>query len=171
MKKILISIITFAIYSATTAEAQTGGAFEITKSVIASGGEQQSTGGSFSLDGTTGQSAAGGDLQNLLFSAYIGFWSPDTFVVTAANVSIGGRVLTANGAGISSASVTLTKLNGEIRQVLTGSFGYFNFSEAAAGETYILTVKSRQFVFAAPSKIIYAAEDLTDLNFTAEPNN
>ncbi|MDQ3132915.1 MAG: carboxypeptidase regulatory-like domain-containing protein [Acidobacteriota bacterium] len=55
--------------------AQTGGNFTITESVIAGGGGQTSTGGTFSLDGTIGQPAAGGALEGSPFAVTSGFWN------------------------------------------------------------------------------------------------
>ena len=57
-KSITIAI-SALIFLAASAAAQTGGAFTIEKSVIASGGAQNLAGGSFSLDGTIGQPLAG----------------------------------------------------------------------------------------------------------------
>jgi hypothetical protein len=54
--------------------AQTGGNYQITQSVIASGGGQNSTGGNFSLDGTIGQPIAGTVSTGSSFSVSGGFW-------------------------------------------------------------------------------------------------
>ncbi len=51
---------------------------------------------------------------------------------TAANVQIGGRVMTANGRGIRNVLVTLTNANGTSRTVITGNFGYYRFAEIEA---------------------------------------
>ena len=57
---------------------------------------------------------------------------------TAANVSIGGRALTANGQGISRAVISMTEASGNQRFALTNSFGYYRFADVPAGQTYIL---------------------------------
>ena len=54
--------------------AQSGGTFTITKSVIAGGGGN-ATGGTFSMDGTTGQSLAGTTSTGGTFSLQSGFWA------------------------------------------------------------------------------------------------
>src|SRR5438309_6053612 len=54
--------------------AQSGGTFTITKSVIATGGGSAS-GGTFSMDGTIGQSLAGTTSAGGTFSLQSGFWA------------------------------------------------------------------------------------------------
>lgn len=86
--------------------------------------------------------------------------------VTAAGVSISGRVLTSTGRGLSNASVVLTDTHGISHTTRTTSFGYYRFNDMAAGETYIATVVSKRYRFAL--HVVNATEDLTDLNFTAD---
>ncbi|HMS43412.1 MAG TPA: carboxypeptidase-like regulatory domain-containing protein, partial [Pyrinomonadaceae bacterium] len=45
----------------------------------------------------------------------------------AAGVTISGRILSANGAGVNNATVTLTLQNGQTLTTRTGSFGYYAF--------------------------------------------
>ena len=72
------------LFLSILAPAQTGGNYTITQSVVAGGGGQSSTGGTFSLDGTIGQSVAGGALVGSPFSVTSGFWS---FTPAAPNTS------------------------------------------------------------------------------------
>jgi WD40 repeat protein len=88
---------------------------------------------------------------------------------TAANVSVGGRVLTANGQGIRNARVTLTDANGATRTAITGSFGYYRFDDVEVGQTYIVSVRSKRFQFSNPTLVITLMDELTDLTFTALP--
>ncbi|MBS1796068.1 MAG: carboxypeptidase regulatory-like domain-containing protein [Acidobacteria bacterium] len=85
---------------------------------------------------------------------------------TAANVAVGGRV-TAGKSGLSRARVTLTDENGETRSVTTNSFGYYRFDDLEAGGTYTVSVRSKGYIFAP--QVVTANDDLTELNFTAEP--
>ena len=87
------------------------------------------------------------------------------FAPTAAEVSISGRVLTANGRGISGAVVVLTDQNGTTRTARTSAFGHFRFEEVEAGQTYVVTVVSKHYQFAP--QVISVSEDITDLNFMA----
>lgn len=86
---------------------------------------------------------------------------------TAAELTIGGQVLTAHGRGISGATVALTDSAGQPRIVKTSSFGYFRFTEVNAGETYIVNVSSKRHNFSEPTRIISPNESINDLNFTA----
>ncbi|MEP6947614.1 MAG: carboxypeptidase-like regulatory domain-containing protein, partial [Acidobacteriota bacterium] len=88
---------------------------------------------------------------------------------TAANASIAGRVMTANGQGITNVRVTLTGRMGQAISSLTGPFGYYRFENLPAGESYILAVYSKRFMFAQSSTIVNLNDDLTDINFTSEP--
>jgi hypothetical protein len=98
---------------------QTGGTFAITGSVIASGGGQQAAGGAFSLIGTTGQSVAGNAVSGSPFAVTSGFWNFTPLAPSAANVFLGGRILTPAGAGIRNVSISLTNASG-------GGFGRRN---------------------------------------------
>ncbi|MET0754141.1 MAG: alpha-amylase family glycosyl hydrolase, partial [Pyrinomonadaceae bacterium] len=91
------------------------------------------------------------------------------FAPTAANVSIGGRVVTAKGNGIGKIQVSLTDTNGNIKRALTNPFGYYYFEGMAAGETYIISVRNKRYQFVAPAQFVFAVEDLTEVNFTAVP--
>ena len=87
---------------------------------------------------------------------------------TAANVSIGGRVLTSSGSGISRAVVSMTDASGGQRFALTNSFGYYRFADVPTGATYVLTVSSKRYSFANPSQILSILSDTDDINFVAD---
>jgi Carboxypeptidase regulatory-like domain len=165
MKRI-ISII-WLISLSFCISAQTGGTFNLTHSVIASGGGSNSTGGQFSVSGTIGQPSAGTISTGSNFSLSGGFWAFDSFAPTAALVSISGRVLTNNGQGIRNVRVTLTNGSGLIRTIQTTSFGNFRFEEIEAEQTYILEVSSKKFVFANPTRILSVQEEIADADFVA----
>lgn len=94
------------------------------------------------------------------------------FAPTAANVSVSGRVRTAEGRGISNAVVSIANTRtGETRTVRTGSFGFYSIEELPTGETYILTVNSKRFVFANPLRVIALNDNATDEDFIADSNN
>jgi len=84
---------------------------------------------------------------------------------TAANVSISGRVMTADGRGLSRASVILTDMNGNSRTATTSVFGYFRFDEVMVGETYILTAVSKGYVF--QQQTISVLDEMSGLDFIA----
>ena len=161
------TVIVFSILIFLTANisAQTGGVFTITQSVIAGGG-QQSAGGTFSLDGTVGQTIAGNSVSGAPFAVLSGFWTP-TFAPSAAAVSVSGRILTPDGRGLQNARVVLTDQQGVSRFTLSGSFGYFRFEETPSGETYVVSISSKRYQFAP--RVISVEDEITELDFTAEP--
>ncbi len=97
-----------------------------------------------------------------------GGWGIEFQPRTAANASIGGRVLTAGGNGIRNAEVVLSGGTlTEPMRVQTGSFGYYNFDNLQTGQTYILTVNSRRYIFAVPTRVVSLSDNIVDLDFVA----
>jgi hypothetical protein len=86
---------------------------------------------------------------------------------TAANVSIGGRVITQNGYGISNARVFLTSTSGEVISAGTNAFGYFLFDNVAAG-FYIITAQSKRYRF--ESSTLQANDNVQDFTIVALPS-
>jgi hypothetical protein len=89
---------------------------------------------------------------------------------TAADATISGRVATSNGRGISGARVVLT--GGDLTEpvlALTNAFGYFSFTGIESGRTYIVTINSRRYHFANPSRTVDLSDSAFDVNFVAEP--
>jgi hypothetical protein len=103
-------------------------------------------------------------------SAIAGGWGIEFQSTTAAHASISGRVLTADGRGIRSATVVISgnALERPIT-VTTGSFGYFTFDGLATGETYVITVNSRRYTFSTPTRVISLVDNIADADFTADP--
>lgn len=84
---------------------------------------------------------------------------------TTAAVSIGGRVLTNTNRGLANAVVYLTDSDGETRTARTNPFGYYRFSDIAAGQTVVVTVISKRYQFAP--QVLSVTEAIEDLNFAA----
>jgi hypothetical protein len=155
------------LFLAANAFGQTGGNFSVTQSVIASGGGQNSSGGVFSVDATIGQSLAGANSAGGIFGLRGGFWTSG-IAPSAARVSVGGRVRTANGSGIRNVIVTLIEPNGAIRTAQTGTFGYFKFDGVEVSGTYIISVSAKRYAFSQPTIIRTVQEDISDLEFVAD---
>lgn len=85
---------------------------------------------------------------------------------TAASVSVGGRVLTADGRGISRTQVSITDTAGNVRSAITNPFGYYHFDEIPFGETYVLSVRHKRYQFSP--RVFFVTEEITDFNLTAE---
>lgn len=89
-------------------------------------------------------------------------------VTTSANAQVGGRVTDGDGKGLAKVSVKIS--GGELSEpiyAMTNPFGYFNF-EVPVGQTYIVTVQSKQYVFSNPSRLISVSDNVGDLNFVAD---
>ena len=91
------------------------------------------------------------------------------FAPTAAAVTIGGRVLAANGRGIFGTQLLLIAPNGAIRYARTNPFGFYRFAEVATGEIYTINVFHKNRIVAP--RVISATADLSDFNFIAALQN
>lgn len=166
MEKIFSLIIAFMFLSCGIASAQIaeGGSFTLEQSVIATGGGK-SSGGNFVVEGTNAQAIAGTRSADSTKGLHGGFWNGSPLAPTAANVSIGGRVLTAEGQGIRNALVTLTDGGGAIHTTVTGTFGYYNFAEIQIGQTVIVSVTAKRYAFAQPAVVLSLTENVSEINF------
>jgi hypothetical protein len=145
--------------------AQSGNGFEITESVVATGGTS-SAGGIFEVDSTLGQPVLGEPSGSGNISLTSGFWNFIPLAPTAAPVSISGRVMTPTGAGLFNAVLYLQTQDGEILATRSGSFGYYMFDGIEAGQTVFISVESKRYTYAP--RTIHLADVVTDLDFTPE---
>lgn len=157
----------FAMFAASAA--QTGGTFDLSHNVIASGGGSNSTGGNFRIEGTAGQNLAGTQSTGGNFSLRGGFWAFESAAPTAAFVGVSGRVTTADGRGIRNARILLSDGSGTIRMATSGAFGHYRLNGVATGQTYILSISAKRFVFASPTRVITVNDEMNGEDFTAEP--
>jgi hypothetical protein len=89
---------------------------------------------------------------------------------TAANASVGGRVVTANGRGIASARVILYGPNlAEPRYAISNAFGYYRFLDVPSGQAYVVTVYAKGRTFPNASRVVSLNEDFADFDFVADP--
>jgi hypothetical protein len=84
-------------------------------------------------------------------------------IVTAAGVTISGRVATADGGGVRGAIVSLTDIHGIQRNVITNAFGYYTFDDVQSGGSYVMRASARRFTFS--SKVLNVSDSLSDINF------
>jgi hypothetical protein len=99
-----------------------------------------------------------------------GGWGLEFLPLTAADVSVSGRVLSSDGRGITNAVVTVTgnSLSQPI-SVVTGRYGRYTIPNLTAGSTYVVTVASRRFEFSMPSRVVTLNDNLADLDFVGNP--
>ena len=88
---------------------------------------------------------------------------------TASGAAISGRVTTADGRGIVNADVVVTG-NGMSRpkRAKTSAFGYYMVEGLEAGETYVVSVNSKRFIFQMPSRVITLNDSVGDIDFIAD---
>jgi hypothetical protein len=103
-------------------------------------------------------------------TAFSNWTAGNANVPTAAGVDLSGRVTTADGRGIVNAVMTIQ--GGGLTQprlARTGPFGYYAFTDLAAGQTYIVTIHSKRFTFTVPSRAVVLVDSIGDFDFVAEP--
>ncbi|HLM02614.1 MAG TPA: carboxypeptidase-like regulatory domain-containing protein [Pyrinomonadaceae bacterium] len=89
--------------------------------------------------------------------------------VSAATVSVGGRVTNASGYGIG--GVTLSIDGGSLSEPIfarTSPFGYYTFEGIPAGQVYVITVSSKSYTFNPPSRAITVQDSVSDADFVAQ---
>ena len=87
---------------------------------------------------------------------------------TAAGATISGRVSNGKGRGVANARVIITDSTGQVVQTArTNAFGYYSVADITAGETYIVSVESKQYKFG--TRIITVAQDVDGIDFTPQP--
>jgi hypothetical protein len=121
--------------------------------------------------------AFGGQNGNGLWSLYIrdddagsgvvgtlqGGWGIELLAVTAADATVSGRVMTADGRTLRGARVTLVNSSGVARSVMTSSLGYYQFDEVETGDSYVIGVISKRYRF--ENKLILVADSLAQIDF------
>ena len=91
----------------------------------------------------------------------------DDDMPSSSGITVTGRVLESAGRGISQARVILTDSEGNIRNVSTNGFGYFQFESLKAGETFIVSVSSRRHTFRESTRVFMADGLIEEIVFTA----
>ncbi|MBV6494999.1 MAG: carboxypeptidase regulatory-like domain-containing protein [Acidobacteria bacterium ACB1] len=168
MKKIMRYLGLALILLAFVAQISLGqsGTYEIRRSVIAGGG-RDIDGGSYRIRGTIGQSSADSFFGPGNYEMTAGFWAPP-LTPTAASASISGRVRTQNGQGIPSASVTLTDSAGNVKQVVSSSFGYYIFTDVEVGVSYVLDATARGHTITGQARIVSVYDNVTGADIIAD---
>lgn len=87
--------------------------------------------------------------------------------VTAAGVSVQGRVVNSEGRAISNVKVGMLDQSGRTWYALTNPFGYFNFENVPSGETYVFSVKAKGYQPTSVAREVN--EDVSDLVITLQP--
>lgn len=87
------------------------------------------------------------------------------FAPSAANVSVGGRVLTPDGRPIPQATVVFTNSGGTSVSAMSNPFGFYRIDGLAAGTTYTVTTVNKRFQF--ETILVTPFDELSDFDITA----
>ncbi len=78
--------------------------------------------------------------------------------------------MTADGRGVVNAAVVVTGNSlSQPKFVKTSSLGYYLLEGLQAGETYVVTINSKRYTFAVPSRVINLGDSVGEVDFSAEP--
>lgn len=89
---------------------------------------------------------------------------------SSATASIAGRVTASDGRGVQNAVMTISGGNlSSPRTARTASLGYFSVDGLDVGQTYVVTVNSKRFAFAMPSRVISLTDSVSNADFVADP--
>lgn len=89
--------------------------------------------------------------------------------VSAATVSVGGRVTNASGYGIGGVVVSID--GGSLSEPIyarTSPFGYYSFEGIPAGQAYVVTVSSKRYTFNPASRVIVVQDSVGDADFVSQ---
>jgi subtilisin-like proprotein convertase family protein len=86
----------------------------------------------------------------------------------SAKASIIGRVLTSYGAGIRNVMVTATGPGlSQPKVTTTSTFGFYRFDGLPAGDSYVISVKAKRFLFAQPALLVNLDQSMNEVNFVS----
>jgi phage gp45-like len=90
-------------------------------------------------------------------------------VPTAAETSISGRITTPDGRGIKNIRVVVS--GGALSQAvfaITNAFGYFRVEGLRAGDTYVVAVSGKRYLFDPPARIVSLDDEAFGIDFVGE---
>lgn len=91
-------------------------------------------------------------------------------VPTAANASISGRVTSAEGYGLRRVAVTVEGGNlAAPRTVFTNTFGNYTLNDLEAGGVYVVSVRSKRYVFEVPDRVVQLLDSVAGIDFVTLP--
>ena len=84
---------------------------------------------------------------------------------SSATVSVGGRITDSGGNGLAKVKVELRNSTGEIISAVTNPFGYYRIQHVDVGQTYVLSVSNKRFLFQNNPRVLSPSEDLSNEDF------
>jgi hypothetical protein len=86
---------------------------------------------------------------------------------TAGLAGVGGRIITAEGRGISGARVSVVLPSGETKYTLSNPFGFYHFDDIEVGQAYVFQVSGKGYQFSNADQLVTVNDSIEDLNFIA----
>lgn len=89
---------------------------------------------------------------------------------TASNVSVSGRILSADGIGARGVALSIFDSNGRsVSNARTNAFGYFTLVDLPASQSYVLVVYSnKRYTFANSTRLLTLNDNVSDIEFIAD---
>lgn len=87
---------------------------------------------------------------------------------SSAEAMVAGRVVNAEARAVKGAFLTAVGTDGRVRFAITNQFGYYSLRALTAGETYTITIYSKQYSFAPSTRVITLNDIESQLDFVAE---
>ena len=101
--------------------------------------------------------------------ASISGWGFQPMLVTAAEASLSGHVLTKSGSGIRNAMVTVAGGNlAQPKTIISTTFGYYNVKGLTAGQAYVISVTAKKYTFTQSVRAVQLLDDTTGFDFVAD---
>ena len=90
----------------------------------------------------------------------------DRTILSAADVSVSGRVVDGNGRGLRNVRVSIADSRGNRFTAVTNTFGYYVFASVPSGDTYMASASARGMTFGP--RVVNVNDAIGDLNFIAQ---
>ena len=142
-----------------------GSAYVFTRSGTTWTGQQKLTASDGALNDFFGRSVALSG-NNALIGAYGDESSRGSAYTFANGYTVSGRVSTSGGVGLQGVGVIIADPTGKLRRTRTGVNGHYTIEDVLAGQTYIISVGSRRFIFTPQT--IKLTDNLTGVDFVSQ---
>ena len=142
-----------------------GSAYIFTRSGTTWTGQQKVTASDGASNDFFGRSIALSG-NNALIGAYGDESARGSTYSFANGYSVSGRVSTAGGVGLPNVGVIIADPTGKLRRTRTGVNGHYTIEDVLAGQTYIISVGSRRFIFTPQT--IKVTDNLTGVDFVSQ---
>jgi hypothetical protein len=86
---------------------------------------------------------------------------------SAASATVGGHIYSPKGKPLANANVMMFDSMGNTRTTTSDTAGYYSFADIRVGEIYVFEIRSKQYVFSQPIKVLSVLDDYTGLDFHA----